>query len=292
MEITFLGTACMQPTKERNHPGVLLMYGGEGLLFDCGEGIQRQLRIAGVKPTKVKKIFITHWDGDHFFGLPGLLQTMHAAGSEGVELYGPKGTQRMFELLKKLGKFDLQVTVKEVGKGRVAEEDDYVVYAEELKHTSPCVGFAFVEKDKRKMVLSALKKLGIQGPLIGKLQEGKKVQYKGKTVEPDQVSKVVRGRKVVYATDTRPCAGVVKLAKEADVLILESTFKSDLEEKAKEFLHLTAREAGHIANEAQAKRLVLTHFSQRYKDIHELEEDARDVFDNTQAAEDFMRIKL
>ena len=97
---------------------------------------------------------------------------------------------------------------------------------------------------------------------------------------------------VVYVTDTRPCAGVIKLAKEADVLILESTFKSDLEEKAKEFLHLTAREAGHIANEAQAKRLVLTHFSQRYKDIHELEEDARDVFDNTQAAEDFMRIKL
>ena len=102
----------------------------------------------------------------------------------------------------------------------------------------------------------------------------------------------MRGRKIVYATDTRPCAGLLKLAKDADVLILESTFKSDLEEKAKEFMHLTAREAGEIANEAHAKKFFLTHFSQRYKEVYELEEDARDVFDNTQAAEDFMKIKI
>jgi len=296
MEIIFLGTACMQPTKKRNHPGILLLYKGDGLLFDCGEGIQRQLKIAGIRPTKITKIFLTHWDGDHFFGLPGLLQTMQAAGYDHtLELYGPKGTREMFELLKKLmgRKFLLEVKVSEVKKGTIVQEEDYEIHADELKHTSPCVGFAFAERNKRKMLMSVLKKLGVpEGPLVGKLQEGKKIIHQGREVAPDQVSKVIPGRKIVYATDTRPCAGLLRLAEGADILILESTFKSDLEEKAKEFMHLTAREAGQIANEAHVKKLFLTHFSQRYKDVSELEEDARDVFDNTQAAEDFMKIKI
>jgi ribonuclease Z len=298
MEITFLGTSCMQPTKERNHPGILITYKGEGLLFDCGEGIQRQLRCAGIKPTVVTKIFITHWHGDHVLGLPGLLQTMSAAERpEGnrVDIYGPRGTKKYMDLsLQTFASKDvLPLEVHEVKKGVILKTEEYSIFSEELVHSAPCVGFAFVEHDKRKVNMKEVKKLKVpEGPLLGALQRGETVTYNGKKIHPDDVTTLVKGRKVAYATDTRPCDGILRLGKDADVLILESTYLSDLQDKAKEYLHMTAAEAALLANEAQAKKLVLTHFSPRYKKVQDIEEEARAIFDNSIAAHDFMKIDL
>src|SRR3989344_7740762 len=296
MELIFLGTSCMQPTKQRNHPGVLLIYKGEGLLFDCGEGIQRQLRCAGIKPTVITKIFITHWHGDHVLGLPGLIQTLGASEYAGtLHVYGPEGTKKNLEMLKKIfaGKDTVSCEVHDVARGEIVHVDDYSVHAEELKHTITCLGYAFVETDKRKMLMGKVKQLKIpEGPLLGKLQRGESIMHNGKKVSPQDVSTLVTGRRIAYATDTRPCSAIVKLAQHADILILESTYASDLADKAKEHSHLTAKEAAQLANDAQAKKLYLMHFSPRYKNGQQLEEDARDIFDNTEAAEDFMKVKL
>jgi len=296
MELVFLGTSCMKPTKERNHPGMLLLHKGQGILFDCGEGIQRQLQVAGIRPTVIRKILISHWHGDHVLGLPGLLQTLSASGYEGtLEVYGPKGTKKFIDYMGKAfaSKDMLDFKVIEVKPGLICDEKEFVLESDDLVHSAPCVGYSFIEKDRRKVKLREVKKLGIPvGPILGKLQNGETVSYKGKKIKPDDVTDVVKGRKIAYVTDTRPCDGALSLAKDADILVMEATYKSGMEEKAKEYFHVTAKEAALVANQANVKQLILTHFSTRYKNPLELEEDARDVFDNTRAAEDFMRVKL
>lgn len=296
MELVFLGTSGMQPTKERNHPGLLLTYEGEGLLFDCGEGIQRQLRVAEIKPTIIRKIFISHWHGDHVLGLPGLLQTLSASGYEGkIDLYGPKGTKKFMGAMHEAfaSKDLIDVVIHEVMKGMICDGADYMVIADELHHSAPCVGYAFCEKNKRKIVMARARKFGLSaGPLIGKLQGGEEITHKGVLIRPDDVSTVVRGRKIAYVTDTRPCSGAVRLAYRADILVIESTYRTDMKEKAEEYLHLTAEEAALIANQAEVKQLILTHFSMRYKDSSEIEDDARVVFDRCRVAYDLMRVRL
>jgi len=284
------------PTKKRGLAGVLLSYKSENILFDVGEGTQRQLKIAGIKPGKVTKILISHWHGDHVLGLPGLLQTFSASEYHGtLEIFGPPGSKKFFEHMMKgfAVKEIVEYKLIEVEKGKFFENDDFYLEALPMKHSAPCLGFNFVEKDRRRIDLKKAKKLGLkEGPLLGKLQKGKSVMLKGKKIKPDEVSYVVRGKRVVYITDTRPCDNIVKLAEGADILIIEATFGSDLQEKAEEYGHLTAKDAAMLANESGVKKLVLTHFSQRYKNSKELEEDARQVFDNTVAAEDFMKVRI
>lgn len=296
MQIQFLGTGCMMPTKTRNLAGVLLSYKAENILFDVGEGTQRQLKIAGIKPGKVTKILISHWHGDHVLGLPGLLQTFMASQYHGtLEIYGPRGSKKYFENMMKgfAVKEIVEYKLKEIGSGKFFETNDFYLEALPMKHGAPCVGFAFVEKERRRIDMKKAKRLGLtEGPLLGKLQKGQAVTLKGKKIKPDEVSDVVEGKKVVYVTDTEPCDNIVKLAKGADLLIMEATYSSQLQEKAEEYGHLTAKEAGMLANQAHVKKLILTHFSQRYKNVKELEEDARQVFDDTEAAEDFMKVRL
>lgn len=296
MEIQFLGTGCMMPTKTRNLAGVLLSHGSEKIIFDCGEGTQRQLKIAGVKPGKITKILISHWHGDHVLGLPGLLQTFSASSYHGtLEIFGPKGSKKFFEHMMKgfAVKEVVEYKLTEVESGIFFENDDFYLEALPMKHSSPCVGFAFVEKNKRRIEMKKTRKLGLkEGPILGKLQRGETVAFKGKKIKPDDVSFVVAGRKVVYITDTEPCNNIVKLAKGADILIMEATYTSALKNKAEEYGHLTAKQAGMLANEAKVEKLLLTHFSQRYKNAKELEEDARQVFDDTEAAEDFTKVRL
>ena len=297
MLITFLGTSCMQPTKERAHPAVLLTYKGEHILFDCGEGTQRQLKLAGIKPSKISKICITHWHGDHCLGLPGLLQTMAASDYSGtLHLFGPKGSKTFFS--KMFDWFEapepLNIEVHEYSKGStMVDTSDYTIEALPMKHGTPCIGYSFMQKDTRRINKAFVKKEGIpEGPLLGKLQSGKSIIYEGKKITVDQATTIVNGKKFVYITDTLPTDNIVKLAKDADILVLESTYHSDLREKAEQYFHLTAKDAGLLANEANVKKLILTHFSQRYKEVQSLEEDARNVFDNTESAEDFMKIKI
>ncbi|MEM3127146.1 MAG: ribonuclease Z [Candidatus Woesearchaeota archaeon] len=296
MEIIFLGTSCSMPTKERNHPAIFVSHQTEGILLDCGENTQRQLRIAGIRPTRINKILISHWHGDHVLGLGGLLQTF--AGSDyttTLKIYGPKGTKQYFENLRKSFAFDAmpELELHEVNKGIIYQNNEIIIEAALLKHRIPCVGYSIKEKDKRKIDMKKTKKLGLkEGPLLGKIVEGKTIEVNDKKIHPDDVSYIKKGRKIAYVADTLPCDGAINIAKDADILIAEATYKSDLQEKAHDNYHMTAKEAALIANKANVKKLYLFHYSTRYKKTLELIEDARKYFDNVFGAEDFLEVKL
>ncbi|MBI2208040.1 ribonuclease Z [Candidatus Woesearchaeota archaeon] len=296
MQIIFLGTSSMVPTKERNHSSILLSYGSENILVDCGEGTQRQLKIAGIKLTKISKILISHWHGDHVLGLPGLVQSMSSSGcNKTLNIYGPKGTKRLIEKMFEVFGFDqkFEIKVNEVKSGKFFEDDDFILEAEQLEHNIETLGYRFEEKGKRKINLGFVKKLGIpEGPLLGKLQDGKSIMWKGKKIDVEKATSLVEGKSVAIITDTVPCKGAYKLAKDVDILISEATYASDLEEKSIEHGHMTSKQAAEIANRSNAKQLILTHFSARYKNTSDLEDEARTYFDNVITAEDFMKINL
>ena len=296
MEITFLGTASMVPTKERNPSAVLISYGSEGILVDCGEGTQRQMKKTGIKLTKLTKIIITHWHGDHVLGLPGLIQSLGASDyNKTLKVYGPEGTKKYFQALTKTFLFDRKVKmeINEVTKDKFFENEDFLLESLPLKHGIPTIGIRFIEKDKRKINLKKIKKLGLpEGPLLGQLQKGKAVTWKNKKIKPEDVSQLEEGKKITIIADTLLCNNCYKLAENADLLICEATYSSKLEDKGEEYNHLTAKQAAQIANKANAKQLVLTHFSARYANTQEIEEDARTYFDNIVCAKDFMKINL
>ena len=296
MQIIFLGTSCAKPTKERNHSSIFLSYGSEGILMDCGEGTQRQLTIAGVKASKITKVLITHWHGDHVLGIPGLIQTLGLTGyDKTLRIYGPAGTKKRVKAIFDSCDFEerISIDIKEVKEGKFYESDDYYLEAYGLKHSTKTLGYRFIEKDKRRINISEVKKIGIpEGPLLGKLQEGKTITFKGKKINPKDTTYIVEGKKISYIADSIPNENSLKIAQNVDVLICDATYTSELQEKADQHMHMTAKGAGLIANQANVKKLVITHFSTRYKDSKELVEDAKNVFDNVEAAYDFMKIKL
>ncbi|MBI4451014.1 ribonuclease Z [Candidatus Woesearchaeota archaeon] len=296
MQITFLGTSCMVPTKERNLSSLLIEYKGEGILFDCGEGTQRQLKIAGIPVTKVTKILISHWHGDHVLGLPGLIQTLGSSDyGHTLEIYGPEGTLEHIKGMFEFVAFDIRVDmkVKEVLSGIFFECKDFVLESQPLKHPVPCVGYAFIEKDRRRIDVDKIAKLGIpHGPLLGDLQDGKTIDWKGKSLPPDEATYVVKGKKIALITDTLIVETCEKLAKDADLLVMESSYASDLKDMADARGHITALDAARLAARAGVKKLLLTHFSARYKNSLPLEQDARTAFDNVLAAKDLLRITV
>jgi len=286
----------MVPTKERNHSSALISYGSEGILIDCGEGTQRQIKIAGIKPSKVTKILISHWHGDHVLGIPGLIQTLAKNGYDKVlEIYGPEGTkERMANMFKAFSFEDkIETKIYEITKKRFFEGNDFFLEALPLEHGIITIGFSFTEKDKRRISVDVVRKIGIpDGPLLGKLQSGKSITFKEKKITPEQATYVVKGKKLSFIADTVPCNNALELAMNSDILVCEATYADNLKEKAAEYMHMTSKQAGLLANQAKAKKLILTHFSQRYKTMGEIEDDAKDVFSNTICAYDFMKIKI
>ena len=296
MQLTFLGTSSMIPTKERNQIAVFLSYGSEGILFDCGEGTQRQFKIAGISLTKVTKILISHWHGDHVLGLPGLIQSLSSMDyTNQLEIYGPSGTKKRMESMFEAFVFDKRINfdVKEVKRGIFFENNEFELEAYPLEHGIETLGYRFVEKEKRKIDMKKIKKLDIPiGPLLGKLQQGRAIEHNNKKIPPDDVTYIESGKKVAYITDTVLCDNCYKIADNADLLICEATYSSKLVGKSEEYGHMTAKHAAQLANKANAKQLVLIHFSARYKNTQELEEDARNIFDNVICAKDFMKINI
>tara|TARA_Y100000310_G_C20678637_1_gene814545 strand:+ start:1452 stop:2345 length:894 start_codon:yes stop_codon:yes gene_type:complete len=297
MKITFLGTTCMQPTKDRNHSGIHLNYGSHNILFDCGEGIQRQMRIAGLKLAKLTHIFITHWHGDHVIGLAGLLSSMGADQcSHVLHIYGPRGSKRKFELLKKV--FPSMSAVKhelhEIGKeGAILETPNFFIESYKLNHSLVCLGFALQEKDRLKIDMKKAKKVGLfEGPIMAEIASGKNVKINGRTVKAKDVTYKVKGRKISYVADTRPCIGARKLAKKSDVLIIESTYLSSDKKHAIKYDHMTAKESGQLAAKAKVGKVYLTHPSLRYKDVSVLVKEAKKYHKQVCFAKDFMEIEL
>lgn len=286
----------MVPTKERNQSGVLISHGPEGILIDCGEGIQRQLKIAGIKLTKITKILVSHWHGDHVLGLPGLIQSMSAAGYEKIlNIYGPVGTKRFMKKLFEVFIFDrrIKIEVNEVKKGKFFENDEFILEVQPLKHNVETLGYSLIEKDKRKINLKFIKKIKIpEGPLLGKLQDGKSIIWKGRKVDVKKATNIVKGEKITVISDSVPCTGAEILAKNANLLICEATYSSELKNKGEKYWHMTAEQAAELAKRADVEKLVLTHFSARYKESEVLRKDAKKRFSNVVCADDFMKIDL
>jgi len=297
IKLTFLGTASMMPTKERNAIAMLLSYEGEHILIDCGENTQRQLRFINVDPAKITKIILTHTHGDHVLGLPGLMQTIANANLERpLEIYGPKNTKKFIDQLTDLflRKTEVpKIQVHEIDQGIFYENKHFQIEATRLDHTTYCLGYAFKEKDKRRINLAYTKKFGLtKHPLLGKLQQGESITFKGKKISPKEATTLHVGKKIVFILDTKFTQNAISLAKNADLLIIEATFSEELQEKAIEAKHLTTKDAAEIAKKAEVKKLILTHFSKRYKEVKELEKEAKKIFKNTSAASDFLEITL
>ena len=300
IHVTFLGTAGSVPTPARSLPAVLIQRGNEQLMFDCGEGMQRQMVKAKVGFHKKLKVFISHLHGDHVLGLPGLLQTMALMDRQRkVDVYGPEGLKRFLEGTREVLQFALTfpVEIHEIcAAGVVCSEEEYVVEAAWANHVVSSLAYAFVEKPRPgKFYPDKARALGVpEGELWSKLQHGEQVTLaNGTAVKPEAVSGPMRrGRKIVYSGDTKPFKSFVRFAAGADLVIHEATFDDALAEKAAVDGHSTPSQAAEAAAKAKAKKLVLTHISARYADAGVLLEQAQKIFKNTVVAEDFMWLEL
>jgi ribonuclease Z len=266
-----LGTASQAPTRTRNHNGYFLRWDDEGLLFDPGEGTQRQMLFAGVTASQVNRICITHFHGDHCLGLPGVLQRMSLDRvPHAVEACYPADSREMFGRLRHASLFRDVLRLREhpVGPGRdaqtVASTSVFLLEARALSHSVPTFGYRLAEPDGRRMLPDKLAALGITGPAIGRLQREGRLAVDGRVVTVEQASEPRPGQRFAFIMDTRLCDAAFELAERADMLVCESPFAEAEAGLAREYGHLTAGQAGRIAAESGARLLVLTHFSQRY----------------------------
>lgn len=297
MEITFLGTSSAVHSYSRNHPAIVLKAFGEVMLFDCGEGTQRQIIFGKVSPMKISKIFISHFHGDHILGLPGLLQSMNFRGRENkLCIYGPKGLHLLEQAIYSLGysKIEFPIEFIEIGSQIVVETDEYIIKSQEVHHNVPSLAYSIEEKKKPKFLREKAIELGVPvGPDFGKLHNGEEVEVNGRIIKPEQVlGEPRKGIKITYSGDTTPCEEMVQFAKDSTLLIHESTYKLEDKDKAEENFHSTSTDAALIAKKSNSEELILTHISTRYKNAQDLLTEARDVFENTKLAKDLMTIKL
>lgn len=300
LSVIFLGTSGSVPTPKRALPAIAVQRKDELILFDCGEGLQRQMIQAGIGFHKKTKIFITHMHGDHVLGLPGLLQTMSLLERERkLDIYGPVGTKAFIEAIKQTVQFVLTfpINVCEIeNDGMACSEREYEIYAMWAEHVIPSLAYALVEKPRPgRFFPEKAKKLGIEeGPLWAKLQLGGSIRLpSGRVVKSEEVTGSPRpGRKIVYTGDAKPTKNLAKFAENADLLIHDATFDDELLERAQEDGHSTPSQAAETAKKAKAKWLILTHMSARYKDTSVLLEQAKKIFSKVDVAEDFMKIDL
>ncbi len=300
LRVVFLGTAGSIPTVQRSLPAIALRRKGELVLFDCGEGLQRQMIRAKIGFHRKTKVFITHMHGDHVLGLPGLLQTMSLLDRKNkLEVYGPPGIKAFVAATQKTVQFTLTFPIKvlEIEEvGVVCKEREYQVHATWMDHMIPSLAYALTEKPRPgRFYPEKAKALEVpEGPLWSKLQHGSTVELpNGRVVRPEEVLGPSRpGRKIVYTGDTRSLKNLAEFAEDADLLIHDATFDDELLERAHEDGHSTPSQAAGAAKRARVKRLVLTHISARYKDPTILLEQAKKVFFPVDVADDFMKINL
>ena len=269
-ELVVLGTASQAPTRFRNHNGYLLRWDAEGLLFDPGEGTQRQMLFAGVTASQITRIAVTHFHGDHCLGLPGVVQRMSLDQvAHEVTAWYPGESAEYFARLRHAALFRDVAQLREApirDAGVIAETASFRVEARWLSHPVPTTGYRLAEPDGRHMLASRLSARGIRGPEVGRLQrEGRILAPDGQPVTLADVSEPRRGQRFAFIMDTRLCDAAFELADGADMLVCESTFGNDHAALAWEYGHMTAAQAGEVAQQAGARLLVLTHFSQRYQ---------------------------
>lgn len=298
MRVTFLGTAAARPTVGRNVSSLIVQREGDTLMFDCGEGTQRQMMRFGTG-FAFSDIFFSHLHADHFLGVIGLLRTLGLqAREEPVDLWTPRGTEPLLKQAVELGveRVSFPVNIHGLEAGEAVGRGVYDVVPFRTQHGGRSLGYAVVEHERLGRFNAALaREMGIpEGPLWGRLHHGESVEVDGRTITAAEVVGGPRpGRKVVYTGDTRPCAATREIAAAADLLIHEATFASDERDRAQQTGHSTAREAAELAAQAGVLRLALTHFSPRYaEDPRLLEREARAAFPDVVAAHDGLVVEV
>ncbi|MEM1549033.1 MAG: ribonuclease Z [Candidatus Methanomethylicia archaeon] len=300
IKLVFLGTSAGLPTIKRGLSCIALKYHGDLLIFDCGEGAQRSIIMAGLGFPKNLKIFITHMHSDHVLGILGLLQTLSLMNrSFDLHVYGPRGISDFINFNKKILNFHLsyELFLHEINPGVILDDKDYIVRAVETEHVKPSFAYSFEEKPRPgKFHPDRALALGIpKGPLWRKLQNGFPVSnIFGDLIFPEQVMDPPRaGLKIVFSGDTRPCENILNLSRNADILIYDSTFDDSMIDKAISDMHSTAGEAAELAAKANVKLLVLTHISARYESSPDiLLKQAKEKFSNVIIAEDFLELSI
>jgi len=298
IRVVFLGTAASRPTVARNVSSVVVQRLGESLMFDCGEGTQRQMMRYGTG-FGVDDIFFTHMHADHLLGLPGLLRTMALQGrEEAMRLFCARGEAGIVRDAVRLGveRVPFEVEIRELSPGEAITREGYDIVPFRTRHGRHSLGFALVEHPRLgRFDPDRARELGVpEGPLFGRLHRGEPVDVDGRVVTPDLVVGEPRpGRRLVYTGDTRPTTTTTEHARGADLLIHEATFAEEEADRARETNHSTAREAATVARDAGARRLVLTHLSSRYGLEPEiLQREARAIFPATEVARDGLEIEL
>ncbi len=299
IKVTFLGTSSMLPTKERNHSSILLHYLNEGIMIDCGEGTQRQLKFAKISSCKITKLLITHFHGDHVLGIPGFLQSLVANDyQKTLQIYGPIGTKKYINHMMKGIIFKefrrLKYKITELSSTKIFYKDkNFSLKSGKANHNVPTLTYSFIEKDKLKINLNYLKKFKLKKhPLLGKLQQGHDIIYKGKKITVKNATIKKPGKKITIILDTAASPNITKFAQNSDLLICESTWSNELQYLTQKRKHMTSKQAAKIAKKEKAKKLILTHFSQRYKSLAELLKQAKKEFKNTELAKDLMNVEV
>ncbi|MBN2297139.1 MAG: ribonuclease Z [Deltaproteobacteria bacterium] len=289
-KLIVLGTASQVPARNRNQGGYLLRFDDYGFLFDPGEGTQRQMIFAGARVSEITKIFITHFHGDHCLGLAGIIQRISLDRVEHtIEVYYPSSGKKFFENLCNSSLFYNVARLKECpveGPGIIFEDSRLIIEARKLDHDVDTYGYCIREKDSYTLIPERLERAGISGSNISVLKSAGTVTITDRTITIEEMGSVLPGQRFAFVMDTRQCQAAYELARHADLLVCEATYLSDLEAKARQYGHLTAGQAGRIARDACAGKLVLTHFSQRYMTADALVHEAGQFHEDVVAAND------
>lgn len=302
-EVILLGTSSQVPTRARGHNALFLRWDDLGILFDPGEGTQRQMLLAGIAATQITHIAITHFHGDHCLGLAAMLQRISLDRvPHPVHVLFPASGQAFFERLRYASIYREQANIvpcplryRDDASERLQEvwsRDDVQLFIAPLDHRIECVGYRLQERDGRRMRPDLLREAGVFGPHVRELIDHGAIDVAGHTVKLEHVSEPRRGQVFSLVMDTRPCPGAADLAQGADLLVCESTFLSSEAEEAHDYQHMTAAQAATLARDAQARTLLLTHFSQRYTSLDGFVAEAGAIFPDVVVGPDFTRVPL
>jgi len=298
MRLIFLGTGGACPSKKRNVSSNALIFNNSVILVDCGEGTQRQIQWCPFSFMKISHVLLTHFHLDHILGLFGLVETMHLSGRESpLHVIGPRGTKELVSALQTIGlvKRTFPITCFDASHGSVLEIEKMTVSSFANSHGPNSLGYVLKEHTRTgKFNREKALELGIpEGPMFGRLQQGEDIVMGDRTFAPGMVLGPPRpGRKVVFSGDTHECAALVKAARDADVLVHESTYTDEHMDRADEHFHSTARMAAQAARKAGVKHLFLTHISNRYDGVDTHLREAGEMFENVHVAEDLMEVRI
>jgi ribonuclease Z len=289
IKVVILGSSGSAPTKDRSLPSVALVYNGEVFLFDCGEGSQMQMLKYGINSFRIKAIFLSHAHGDHIIGIAGLVRSLALNGRTApLDIFVPAGYEHVVKSLISFDKAIIGYTVRihGVNTGLIYRSAGATVSAFPLKHTVPTYGYVFKENDKRRFDKEKSRKLGIKGIMFSELEKNGSIRIGKRLVDIEGITRLQKGKAVVYATDTRPMAITARRAKGAELLIHECSYADAEKQLALERMHSSTSEAARIAKRSGVKMLILTHISARYKSVETIEKEAKRIFSSTVIASD------